>query len=440
MTGPIRLRRIDAPPLPPGAVLRVQHTLLPLLWWRGVPVLREISLELTVFERYLLEMALDLDTLSDADLEEVLDLPYGFLNRGVWRLIAAGALHREGTAYRVVPAVARKLLEARVLPRRVHSTADFVLLPRTGDLLALAPGRGSWLAEADRQRRRLPTLTAPAPADLWYRGRAEYLAERVRQSDVDGSDSGIAEVLVPEHDDDLLPPIQLPQTGPAAAEAGSAVAPRGCRAYRCEALVSATAAGLTVDATLMGGPADADQFTLTADLTGADNLVQGWLRQLDTLDSESSRDTAWRAINQADCGYQRAERTGPSSWVYYVDSVTARAIAATGQSLVEPAGIEVANDQAILEAHVRLAPADALAEALFARDLAIASLVVAADPVAQIGVACAEAVSGLAADGGAQDPAVRAAFAAAAVRERIWQLGLFRLVYRLRGPEDFGYE
>jgi len=143
MTAPsIRLRRADAPALGPGVQLRVSHTLLPLYWLRGVPVLRDLSHELTVFERFILEMALELGTVSGEDVTEVLDLRPEFLIRGAWRLAVAGALRLDGDVYRVVPDAARKLRQTRVLPQRVQSTADFVLLPRTGDLLAVASGRG----------------------------------------------------------------------------------------------------------------------------------------------------------------------------------------------------------------------------------------------------------------------------------------------------------
>src|SRR5271166_3254238 len=174
---------------------------------RGVPVLRDISRDLTVFERFILEMALELGGVSGQDVMEVLDLQPEFLVRGAWRLAVAGALYLEGDIYRVVPEVAEKLRQAKTLPQRVPSTADFVLLPRTGDLLAVASGQGGWLAEAERQRRKLrPLGPAPVPESLWSRQRAEYLAERVRAGDIVGSDREIAEVVIPvEGDEPLLP-------------------------------------------------------------------------------------------------------------------------------------------------------------------------------------------------------------------------------------------
>jgi hypothetical protein len=429
MTTPsIHLRRADAPALEPGVLLRVSHTLLPLYWLRGIPVLRDVSHELTVFERFILEMALELGSVSGDDVKEVLDLRPEFLVRGAWRLAVAGALYLDGNIYRVVPAVAEKLRQTRLLPQRVQSTADFVLLPRTGDLLAVASGRGGgWLAEADRQRRKLrPHGPAPAPESLWSRKRAEYLAERVRAGDIAGSDHGIAEVVLPaEGDRALLPRLRKPRGKSEPADTDDNP-PRGCLAYNCSAEVKEGPDGAIVEVSLTGEPGgaerdDADQgggrFSLKAELTGAANLVATWQAQLDALDVRA----AWEQVTQAPCDYRQAERTGVSTWVFHVGGQAAEAIAASGYSLAEPIVLELTaeSQQTTVEAHLELRVADKVAEALFARDQLVASLLAAPDPRAALATATMDE---------------------APLRERIWQLGQFRLAYMLREPEDFGYE
>jgi hypothetical protein len=483
---PARLRRADVPSMPPGVLLRVRRGLLPLYWWRDVPVLTNVRHELTVFERYLLEMALTLGRMTSADVEEVLGLPPEFLDRGAWRLTAAGALRRDADGYHVVAEQARSMLEARTLPQLVESAADFVLLPRTGDLLVLAPGRGGWLAEAERQRRKLrPRHTAPAPPGLWPRRRAEYLAERVRAGQVAGPDRDIAEVLVPESGDEpLLPPVPLGSrsaqalAAQGAGSAGSAV-PRGCPAYHCSAEVRQDASGIQVEVRLSAapppGPArnrDAgddpdphppdhparddepedqdeagagrsdrdDHFTLTVDLTGAEALVAGWRAQLDTLDDAPVLRAAWQQVITADCDYLRAERTSVSAWVFYLSGEAAEEVARSGQSLVDPSGLEVEDDETTLEVHVSLAPGDDLAHVWFARDLAIASLLAEADPVARIVPVFSAALAELEGRAPGASQAARTLFTETAVRERIWQLRRFRLAYALREREDFRYE
>jgi hypothetical protein len=350
--------------------------------------------------------------------------------------------------------VAKTLLSSRTLPQRVQSTADFVLLPRTGDLLAVASGHGGWLAEADRQRRKLrPSGAAPAPASLWSRRRAEYLAERVQAGEIAGSDEEVAEVVVPDDDPALLPWLNPPRSPqlPGPPEDGDGSRPSGCPVYHCSAQVTEGPGGWLVEADLTAEPARGrpvsrdtdgdsdhddeghdgaperkgrragaeDQFTLRADLTGAANLVSTWLGMLDVLDTEPYLRAAWQQLAGTPRDHPRAERTGVSSWVFYVDGETAEAIAASAQSLIEPAGLEIEFEETTIEAHVELRAADGAAQALFARDLLVASLLTAPDP----GAAAA------AADDDEQ-----------ALRKRIWQLGHFRLAYALREAEDFRYE
>ena len=457
---PVQVRRVnDASALGPGVQFRVQRTLLPLHWLRGVPVLRDISHDLTVFERFILEMALTLGAVSGQDVKEVLDLQPEFLVRGAWRLAVAGALRLEGDLYRVVPDVAEALRSAKSLPQRVQSTADFVLLPRTGDLLAVAPGQGGWLAEADRQRRKLrPHGAAPAPENLWSARRAEYLAERVQANSIAGSDHEIAEVIVPADGDEALLP-RLQQRGrkrQSQPDDGDDNPPRGCPAYNCSAEVRDGPHGPEVEVHLIaepasssqadsdgngdtdkdntdqdgadhGGDAEQDdqrsarqsQFTLRADFTGAANLVATWRAQLNALDSEPNLRAAWEEVAGTSGDFERADRTGPSTWVFHVGGEAAEAIAASKRSLIEPAGLAIESEETIVEAHVELRAADEVADMLFARDLLVAALLAAPDPRAALTAAPDEE---------------------AALRERIWQLGHFRLAYALREAEDFRYE
>jgi len=459
----VRVRRVDAPPLGPDVRFRIRHTLLPVHWLRGVPVLRDSNHDLNVFERFILEMAIELGTVSGQDIREVLDLQPEFLVRGAWRLAVAGALRLEGDVYRAVPDVAEALQSDRTLPQRVQSTADFVFLPRTGDLLAVASGQGGWLAEADRQRRKLrPHGSAPAPESLWPRKRAEYLAERVRAKDIAGSDHEIAEVVVPLDGDEALLPRLQPRRRKKQGEPedGDGYTPRGCPAYNCSAEVRDGPDGLQVEAHLIAEPApsgptagladlggDGDtekgsadqdgadqaadagqdrqrsagqsQFTLAADLTGAANLVATWRALLDALDSGPNLRAAWKEVTDTASDFEHAERTGASTWVFHVGGDAAKAIAATGRSLGKPAALEIESEETIVEAHVRFRAADEVAEVLFARDLLIAAMLAAPDPRAALAAAPADE---------------------AALRERIWQLGHFRLAYVLREAEDFGYE
>jgi hypothetical protein len=398
--------------------------MLALHWLRGVPVLRNRTEGLNVFERFILEMARDFGSVSGHDVSEILGLEPEFLVWGAWRLAVAGALHREENGcYRFVPDVANTLLSTKELPRPVPSTADFLLLPRTGDLLAVASG-DRWLLELDRRQKELrPPITAPAPAGLWGRRRAEYLAERVSAKEIAGSDRAIAEVVVPVGGDEPLLPSLLPNSGKATQTGhGLAGSPTGCDAYSCSADVSGDPDNPEIDVVLHVAPGTSGRAAKPlprADLTGARHLIAAWTAQLDALNSPPNMGEAWTLVAGTAHPYQRVEQVGVSTWAFYVSGEAADAIAASGRSLAETAGLEIESGETILEAQIELRAADTTAESLFARDVLLASLHTASDP--------------------------RAILAAAhwdekALRERIWRLGDFRTIYRLREPEDFSYD
>jgi hypothetical protein len=142
--------------------------------------------------------------------------------------------------------------------------------------------------------------------------------------------------------------------------------------------------------------------------------VATWQAQLDVLDSEPNIRAGWQQVADVQHEYEHAERTGVSTWVFHVGGEAAGAIAATGRSLVEPAGLEIESEETIVEAHVELRAADDAARTLFARDLLVASLLTVPDPRTALSASLDEE---------------------AAVRERIWQLGHFRLVRPVR-PAD----
>jgi len=75
---------------------------------------------------------------------------------------------------------------------------------------------------------------------------------------------------------------------------------------------------------------------------------------------------------------------------------------------------------------------DEEARALFARDIAAATLLGSDAPADELDPACREAGADLAATTHYLSPE--------AVRERIWQLGYYRLAYALREREDFPHD
>jgi hypothetical protein len=444
VTGPVELRQIEAPSIGSDTVIVVSEAFLPLLWWRNVPVFREVRQELTQLERFLLEMGLALGTVDSETFEEVVSLPRNVLAGGVSRLVAGGALSLIGGELHVVPEVAARFLEQEAVTRQVKSTADFALLPRSGDLLTVAVDKGGgWLRELELTRLASGT-NAPVPRDLWGQRRTRYLADRVREGSVAGHQGDIAAVREPADD----PPL-LPGTGSSNGGADNPARQGGgvCPAYQCHAEVRRGPSGeYVVSAVLHGeskrrrrrsssGDEQDGAAEVEVDLTGAAGLVESWLELADALEDPATLRAAWRELGPPPSSLEReplTRRKSPSEWELLLPGAAAHAIAEQGRALTQPVGLAIKCEEAVVELLCRFAPGDQDAEALFARDVAAAALLGSDAPADELESACHEA--------GAELPATTRYLAPEAVRERIWQLGYYRLAYALREREDFAHD
>lgn len=438
MTPTLELRRTEAPAIASDTVLLVSEAFLPLLWWREVPVSREVRQELTQLERFLLEMALALGTFDSDEFEEVVSLPRSVLAGGMSRLVAGGAVSLIGAEFHVITEVAARFLEQEAVTREVESSADFALLPRSGDLLAVSTDKGgSWLRQLELEQL-TQSASAPVPRELWSQRRSAYLGGRLREGTVAGPGGDLAAVREGEDDPPLLAPKGRRKTGKQEAE------PAGvCPAYRCRAEVRLARTGrYEVHAVVQGRRAakrsNGDQQDETAevevDLTGADGLVESWLDLIRVLDDPSTLRAAWRAIGPPSAydGEPLAHRTSPAECEFSLSGAAAQAIAEQGRPLTQPVGLAIEGEEAVVELLCRFTPADETARGLFARDTAVAALLGSEAPVERLDAVCQDARAAL--------PPSTPALSPAAVRERIWELGYYRLAYTLREHEDFTHD
>jgi hypothetical protein len=429
----IRVRRCDPPPITPQTVAVVSDAQLPLLGWRDVPVLHEARQELTVLERFVLEMALSLGTVSAEDFAEVVSLPRQVLAAGATRLTAAGALHVVTNGYQVEPTIATRALREQGIRRPVPATADFVLLPRTGDLIAVPSAKKSWLRQLELARI-APARNAPVPPELWDQRRSSYLAARVQTGTATLLDSGVVEIPVPVDDPPLI-----------ANGNGKASTVRLCGAYHCRAEVTRDKRGRhTVRAVIYGKPrrrksrSESDQANGSVEvpiqLTGAEHLVSEWLALAAGLADPVNQRAAWREICPADAtqSFRNARRRGPMEWEFSLTERAALAVARDRRPLDKPVGLTLENDEAAVQLIGWLVPEDDEARVLFARDRAISQLLTAVNPAAQLVTACKKAAADLGVTVGRLTPQD--------IRDRAWELTYYSLVYALREAEDFPYD
>jgi hypothetical protein len=416
-------------------VALVSNALLPILGWRDVPVLHEVRQKLTVLERFVLEMALSLGTVSAEDFAEVVSLPRQVLAAGATRLVAAGALHLVDNGYQVEPKIATRALQEQGIRRPLSATADFVLLPRTGDLLAVPPAKKSWLRQLELARV-IPARSAPIPVELWNQRRSGYLAARVRAGTATLLDTGVVDVPVPEDD----PPL-VANDGNNKATARAQV----CAAYQCRAEVVRDDRGRhTIRTVIYGKPrrrrnASTSNQTngpveVPIQLTGAEHLVSEWIALAAGLADPATQRAAWQEICPAEGAqsFRGVRRRGPLEWEFPLSEQVALTIARDRRPLDQPVGLTLENDEAAVQLVCWLVPDDDEARALFARDQAITQLLAAVDPVAELAAACTNAATRVGV------PAGR--LVSQGIRDRAWELAYYRLVYALREAEDFPYD
>jgi len=431
----IRVRRCDPPAITPQKVAVVWNTLLPILGWRDVPVLHEIRQELTLLERFVLEMALTLGTVSAEDFAEIVSLPRQVLAAGATRLIAAGALRQVGDGYQVEPTIATRTLQDQGIRRHIAATADFVLLPRTGDLLAVPPAKKSWLRQLELARI-VPASNAPIPMELWDQPRSNYLAARVRAGTATLLGTDVVDVSIPDND----PPLVTTN-----GNGGTARKAPLCAAYHCRAEVTRGERGQhTVHAVIHGKPrrrkntSGSDQANGSVEvpiqLTGAEHLISNWLALAAGLADPATQREAWQEIcpGNTEQPFRGARRRGPMEWEFPLSEQAALALARERRPLDHPIGLTLENDEAAVQLVSWLVPDDDKARVLFARDQAVGKLLTAAHPVAELATVCERTAASLGVSADQLPPQD--------IRDRAWKLAYYRLAYALRESEDFSYD
>lgn len=433
----VTVHSVPAPRPGPDTIVIVARALLPLLHWRGVPVLREKRQELTMVERFVLEMGLGLGSVEPEDFAEITSLPPSALAGATWRLISSGTLYPRGGSYGIHPEQAATALQQRTVSRLVRSSADFVLLPRSDDLLGIAGRDGGWPRALEQGV--MPDRRAPLPPSLRTATRAAYLAGKVRAKAVPGLDPDVVDVPQPDGGDPhLVPPTK---------RSDSQWLPV-CPAYLCRAEVRRTDSGTyVVDAVVFGrarrsgrkdgSPKDEAKAEVEADLTGASGLTAGWLKLADALNDPQTLQAAWRTLGPTSAGYDRppldgAHRRGPVEWDLLVNGSAARELCEQRRPIAEPRGLAIEADGVVIHVSCHFFPTDDEARALFARDEVVSRLLATHDPVQEFPQICRDAVH--------RFPEAGSVLSTYSVRERIWQLGHYHLVYMLREQEDFSYD
>ncbi|WP_117213332.1 hypothetical protein [Allorhizocola rhizosphaerae] len=377
---------------PPGAVAVLPEVLIAMRWWRGVAMRRAEPVAMTPLERFTLELALTTGRADPNEFFEITGLPGALLPIAARRLVTSRALTPADGGYLPQPQVAEHAARIQTVYEQRHASLDFILLPRTGDLLALDP-RSSGLRAVEALRPR-SAGNAPVSAGLVGTSLAAYLRTRLQDRTVAGIGDDIVEV------------------GQLAAESPPMIPNGLCPVYRCQGELRAEGERYLPVITL---PGNGNNEPVSLVLTGADGLARHWLALADTISDPAVLARAWAVVTGRNTHTApRAQRTAPARWTCRLSAADASHLAGRGRNLALPVGIAIHEEDAVIEVTIDIAGADQAADALIDTDR---MLTAAAAPGVDTSAV----------------PRTRAAW------QRAWQLGFPGLAYALREAEDFSY-
>jgi len=388
-----KLYLLDAPPeVHPDTRVVVQESLVPLRWWRNIPVRMETATALTGMERFVLETVLAFDAAAPAEFAEVTDLPAHLLPMLGRRLVAAGALTSTGTP--ADDALCRRMLLSEQIAQDRVESVQVVALPGVGEIVVL-----------DR------ATAGDDPLLGWEKARVQPVGRYPVDETMSGRSLG-----------DLL----TGRAGIRGVETDVVAFDQGlCPVFRCTAQVTGDS-GADVRLSIGdGAPAIL--------LPGVKSLVERW-QGVDRVLAERPS-ALWRALLGGGHRTDQApvpRRVSPARWQIEVTGGQAAVLSAAGRNLAQAAGLAIETSEVVVEVALGVAATDAPAAAAIAVDTAINAGV-------SDGSAAAVVHARLAEDAARLPYEVVGALGTTKVIERAWQLGHYRLAYALRERDDFDY-
>lgn len=410
----LRFSLVEEPPRSDDRTLAViTEALLPVLLLRKVKLLRHIDEELTVAERFAIEAALLLGWVSAELIEEVTDLPVDAASLLADRLTDFGLLRAAGARYEVNLEAAEATVRRGTLRLERTDACSVVVLPRTGDMLALgAPlvGKRRRGQPPPRFDSISPAGDAPVPAWLFGRLPSEVVKESYREDRLVGLPTDVQDVLVDPDE--------------------SRIGER-CPAYRVDGVIRGDPARPRITLRAYHGDADREG-RLRLDLSGAAQLAASWMGRVEAPGSTDGRSGVLAAIGCTAAEEVRATRSGPIEWTFRLGRQATEEIARAGLLLTDRCGIAVGDGESVVEIALRFEPADLAAAFRFAVDHAVDRLLRVPNPTnADLDRVRADGCRAFKLD----DDAI----AAQVLLDRLWALHRYELLYALRKEQDFAY-
>jgi hypothetical protein len=412
-TSMTEFRRVADTPGTDALALRIGWARIPVLWWRDVTVLVAEPVELSILDRFAVESARRLGCLTAGDFLEFTGLPDMVFAALARRLHTLDLIEWRGDA--LLPnGRDMDLDEISSTTRTTTNSLDFLYLPESDDLVAITDGLGEFERAWPRR-----SQVSPLPERLHAVSRRELLATRIADRTVVGLPASVVGLADTEQDE--------PLTAMAGASPDSLIPV--CPAFECSALVIQNGGRTRVSLDIgkrrsRRGKDNGDGVPVTLDLGRADGLVAVWQQVAAKIGARENRPAVLHAVAKVELDPRQLRFTPDQEWSLGLTGPQAEELAKRGP-LTEPVGIEVRDEHAHVSVAIRLTPADAAAERIFALDSLISGLLARPKEVLEVITEQSTLVNMV---GGPQ-----------AVWRRAWALGHFWIAHRLREQEDFDY-
>jgi len=395
----------------------VYTTFLACKFWEDVPFYIRTTSELTVLEKFFIECALAMEEFKATDIEEIATIPRRVVGQIARRLERAGCIRivDNGLAYCVCRDRAQQVLTDGAISTERQTWRSFLFLPRIDEVTALDEG------DASSFSRFTSPIQAPIPKEYQQNTRLDILQLRLQAGDIRN---------IPEH-----------ATRFDESDNGSVLGP-ACRAYPCWGKVTKKGDDVITDLELHGcrkgrrrsEPEQAESFSVQ--LTGMKTLVAVWTKAYDEFCSDLDPVLAGALKLPADLN-TKTTRRGNCSLTMRINVRAARALQDNGHRLDKTEGLVLSiSDELSLAMVLSFEPANESARRCFAVDDMVTWFLVGGVPTRS---EIAKAVASICRDRDLP-PAESKDLTVEVLCERLWQLGEFEPVYRLRNAMDFDYD
>jgi hypothetical protein len=423
----LRVKSATVPERPAGVQLDLAQAYIPVFLWRSLPVLVRQQQRISLVERFALEAAAELGSVTAAELAGLTALPERAIGPLLRRMLAVGALEGTGTDSYTPTQKAASILDEETVAVLAETVCDFAYFPASDELLVLTDATAPWRRRLFHRKLR-PSLQMPLEEPLSGQPPSAIINRHLTANTAHWRPADLVQALAGAGEEpvgDLCPVFQA--------------SPVLCRfeeenqRYRVDLTFRSPAASK------QGGQAGASPWTVKVDLSGIGGLVGYWRGLAGLAGEPEVLPLLWREVAGPGGALDAAELkklvVEEAAAPRYVLSLTEEAVLKLRKRpvpLSNEVGIRLEDEQAAALIRIQLRPADDPAAALFALDEAAQLL--DSDPAAsyQGAIEIAARHSGLAPDSGLMAGPDQ-------LRERMWWLRFYEAVYARRESDDFGY-